>query len=123
MSLEQIKSKFKHHETSKGLLINGECFEVMEELRKANVVFDAIVTDVPYGTVKGMEYKEMIQSNSSHEWDTILDQKAMVGFINDLLRMNGACLLFSQEPYTSFLRTNAHNNVPFSYGYIWLKDN
>ena len=39
-----------------------------------------------------------------------------------LLREGGVCILFSQEPYTCDLIKNQHNNLPFSYRNVWLKD-
>ena len=40
-----------------------------------------------------------------------------------LLRMNGTCILFSQEPYTSYLRQFKPENLPFIYPLYWFKDN
>ena len=39
-----------------------------------------------------------------------------------LLRMSGVCILFSQEPYTSYLRQYDYNNLSFIYPYYWLKN-
>lgn len=104
-------------------LYNGDCLQVMDELIERGVKVDAIITDPPYGTVKGMNYKEMIEFNSTHDWDETIEHGQMLDKCNKLLRMNGALILFSQEPYTSFLRTNTHGNLPFSYDLTWLKDN
>ncbi|EHG3080523.1 site-specific DNA-methyltransferase, partial [Salmonella enterica] len=39
-----------------------------------------------------------------------------------VLRVNGTLVLFAQEPYTSRLITQAHNNLPFSYRMVWEKE-
>jgi site-specific DNA-methyltransferase (adenine-specific) len=84
---------------------------------------DAIICDPPYGTVKGMggdieKYKRL--SNSS--WDVTLDTAEMFSECERILRENGKLILFSQEPYTSKIITEAHGNLPFNYRLIWLKD-
>lgn len=102
-------------------LMQGDCLDRMKEIPSGSV--DMILTDPPYGTVKGMEYKEMIQSNSTHDWDTCLDHTKMLEECNRILRTNGALVLFSQDPYTVKLMTETHGNLPFSYRMTWLKDN
>ena len=104
--LEQVKSKFKYHETSKGLLINGECFQVMEVLRKANVVFDAIITDVPYGT-------------TACKWDTALDFETMWFYLHSLSNDTTPIALFGSEPFSSALRMSNIKN--YKYDWVWNK--
>lgn len=55
-------------------------------------------------------------------WDTALKPSDFLEHCNRVLRMNGALVLFSQEPYTSRLITEAHGNLPFSYRMVWVKD-
>lgn len=55
-------------------------------------------------------------------WDTALDPAAIFLESERILRTNGALLLFSQEPYTSRMITEAHGNLPFSYRLAWVKD-
>ena len=102
-------------------LWHGDCLELMKNIPNGSV--DAIITDPPYGTVKGMLYREMIESKSDHNWDTVINTSEMLEECNRILRTNGALILFGQEPYTSHLITNAHGNIPFSYRMTWLKDN
>lgn len=99
----------------------GDCLEVMKEL-DAGVV-DLILCDLPYGTVKG------IGSNGTEhgmvgktEWDEIIPTGHLFSEYNRILRMNGAVVLFSQEPFTTHLIINAHKNMPFSYRMVWIKD-
>jgi site-specific DNA-methyltransferase (adenine-specific) len=55
-------------------------------------------------------------------WDDAINPADIFNIANRILRKNGKLVLFSQEPYTSQLITNAIPNVPFSYRMIWEKD-
>ena len=101
-------------------LIQGDCLEVMQELADDGVRVDLILTDPPYGTVKGMELDGW--KKTSTKWDNILPTKEMFKLCETLLRQNGIMILFSQEPYTNHLRNNNINNLPFIYPLIWVKD-
>jgi len=114
----QEKEKAEHSNVQ---LIRGECLEEMKKLESGSV--DLILTDPPYGTIKGMggdmeKYK--LLSNSI--WDETLDNKEMFKECERVLKKAGKLILFSQEPYTSKLITEAHNNLPFNYRLVWEKD-
>lgn len=93
-------------------LMLGDCLERMREIPDGSV--DMVLCDPPYGIMKGISGKTA--------WDDALPPAAFLGECNRILRMNGALVLFSQEPYTSRLITEAHGNLPFSYRMVWLKD-
>lgn len=99
-------------------LMRGDCLELMKSIPDGSV--DLILTDPPYGTVKGACLDGW--SHAKTEWDTVIDKDLMWAEINRILRKNGKCILFSQEPFTSELIKSAIPNVPFSYRCIWLKD-
>lgn len=99
-------------------LMQGDCLERMKEIESGSV--DMILTDPPYGTIKGMVLKG--QTKSTTKWDTAINREEMLNECNRILRTNGCLVLFSQDPYTYELAANAHNNVPFSYRLTWLKD-
>ena len=101
-------------------LIHGDCLEEMDKLIRRGQKVDLILTDIPYGTVKGLILDGW--DNQLTEWDTALPTKEMFDCIEKLLRMNGVCILFSQEPYTSYLRQFKPQNLPFIYPLYWLKD-
>lgn len=92
-------------------LMLGDCLEKMKEIPDGSV--DLVLTDPPYGTMQGF---------NDIDWDVALEPAAFLAECNRILRMNGALVLFSQEPYTSRLITEAHGNLPFSYRMAWLKD-
>ena len=99
-------------------LMQGDCLERMKEIESGSV--DMILTDPPYGTVKGAALDGW--GGGKTDWDEKINLKPMLDECNRILRTNGALILFSQEPYTSELITSAHGNLPFSYRMTWLKD-
>jgi site-specific DNA-methyltransferase (adenine-specific) len=102
-------------------LILGNCLEKMKDIPDGSV--DLVLTDPPYGTVRGIGGESVKHGMvGKTEWDTAIEQKQMLEECNRVLRMNGALVLFSQEPYTSKLVTETHGNLPFSYRMVWKKD-
>ena len=89
----------------------GDCFEAMAALADGSV--DAVICDPPYGIMAGF---------NGIDWDVALAPTAIFEHCNRVLRVNGALVLFAQEPYTSRLITEAHGNLPFSYRMIWKKN-
>ena len=86
---------------------------------------DLILTDLPYGTMTKLNYKEQIQcrGENSFKWDEVIDTKKVYEIANRILRKNGKMVLFCQQPFTNELITKAIPNIPFSYSMIWEKDN
>jgi site-specific DNA-methyltransferase (adenine-specific) len=93
------------------MILQGDCLEQSEQIESGSV--DLILTDPPYGTMNGF---------NKIDWDFIINPADIFKIANRILRKNGKLILFSQEPYTSQLITNAIPNVPFSYRMIWEKD-
>lgn len=108
--------------TDKHSLLFGDCLERMKEIPDGSV--DLILTDPPYGTVKSIGNSDSIEHGMKNktQWDETLDFKLMWLEINRVLRRNGKCILFSQEPFTSDLIKSTHKNMPFSYRLVWIKD-
>lgn len=104
------------------VLMHGDCLERMKDIPSGSI--DMILTDPPYGTVKGLADGESIDHGmkGKTDWDDVIDHKQMLDECNRVLRTNGALVLFSQDPYTGLLMTEQHANLPFSYRYTWLKD-
>lgn len=99
-------------------LMHGDCLELMKTIPDGSV--DLVLTDPPYGTVNGAGLDGW--KNQTTEWDNVIDFKLMWTEINRILRKNGKCILFSQEPFTSDLIKSEIPNVPFSYRCVWIKD-
>jgi len=102
-------------------LIHGDCLIESDKIESGSV--DLILTDLPYGVVKMKEsagnYKVL---NTAETWDKAIEPKSIYEIANRILRKNGKMILFSQEPYTSRMITEAIPNVPFSYRAVWEKN-
>lgn len=96
----------------------GDCLEVMADIPDGSV--DLVLCDPPYGTMAGAGLDGWDEKSTA--WDVALEPDSFLEHCNRVLRVNGALILFSQEPYTSRLITEAHSNIPFSYRMTWLKD-
>ena len=103
-------------------LIHGDCLLESEQIESGSV--DLILTDLPYGTVTGIGCGDLIKHGMKGKtsWDFVIDPIKVFEIANRILRKNGKMVLFSQEPYTSRLITQAIANVPFSYRMMWEKD-
>ena len=93
-------------------IYNMDCLEGMKQIPDGSI--DAIICDLPYGTMKGIDDK--------HDWDEIIPSAPLFEQYERVLRRSGVAILFSQEPYTSHLRTFKPRNMDFLYPLIWLKD-
>ena len=62
------------------------------------------------------------KEHDGHLWDFAIEPNEVFKVAKRILRKNGKMVLFSQEPYTSKLITNANPNVPFSYRMMWEKN-
>ena len=86
--------------------INGDCINVLQQLIDTGVKVDAIITDPPYGT-------------SACKWDSVIDLKHMWYLTKNLIKDNGAIVLFGNEPFSSQLRLSNIKN--YKYDWKWLK--
>ena len=104
-------------------IIHGDCLTESDNIESGSV--DLILTDPPYGTMKGQGNSPAAKSLGldNCEWDESIDPVKLFEVANRILRKNGKLILFSQEPYTSRLITEAIPNLPFSYKAIWEKPN
>ena len=99
-------------------LFQGDCLELSKNIESGSV--DLILTDLPYGNMN----KAPTGWNSENlQWDITIEPKKVYEIANRILRKNGKMVLFSQEPYTTKLITEAIPNIPFNYRAIWEKDN
>ena len=100
-------------------IYNMDCLEGMKLIPDGSV--DAVICDLPYGTMKGI-VNAPGWGNCSCEWDSIIPTDKLFEQYDRVLRTNGTAVLFSQEPYTSHLRTYPKkSNLRFCYPLIWRK--
>jgi len=104
-------------------LYKGDCLIESDKIESGSV--DLILTDLPYGTMTKLNYKEQIQyrGENSFKWDEVIGTKKVYEIANRILRKNGKMVLFCQQPFTNELITKSIPNIPFSYSMIWEKDN
>lgn len=88
-------------------IYNGDCFEVMPELIAKGMVFDAVITDIPYAETRA-------------KWDTEFDLQKMWNLLGMLCKKTGAKVLFCNEPYSSKVRLS--NLGEYRYDWKWVKN-
>ena len=89
-------------------LIQGDCIEAMQMLIEQGVKVDAVITDPPYGT-------------SACQWDSVIPLDKMWECLNGLNKRQTPIVLFSNQPFTSFLICSNLNM--YKYLLYWVKDN
>ena len=99
-------------------LKQGDCLELMKDIPDGSI--DMILCDLPYGNIKGLMLDGW--NNADTSWDERLDMCKLFTEYERVLRRGGTVILFSQEPYTSELRTYKASNIIFAYPLIWKKD-
>ena len=96
-----------------------DCLEGMKAIPDGSV--DAVICDLPYGTMKNIGGAPGWHSDNC-DWDDIIPTDKLFAEYERVLRRGGAIILFSQEPYTSHLRTFRAKNIDFCYPMMWKKD-
>lgn len=98
-------------------LYKGDCLIESDKIERGSV--DLILTDLPYGNMNTDGGRKL----GIKGWDLAIEPKKVFEIANRILRKNGKMVLFSQEPYTTKLITEAISNIPFSHRATWEKDN
>ena len=94
----------KDVKTSSYHLMFGDCLERMKEIPDGSV--DLILTDPPFGTTKC-------------SWDSVIPLSEMWEQLKRVVKPNGACILFSSQPFTTNL---IYSNMKcFKYSMVWKK--
>ena len=102
-------------------IYNMDCLEGMKAIPDGSV--DAVICDLPYGTMK-TSWKGVEEYN--HEWDDVIPADKLFKEYERVLRVNGIAVLFSQEPYTNYLRGYQRGKCDvafdFLYPLVWKKN-
>jgi site-specific DNA-methyltransferase (adenine-specific) len=101
-------------------LYKGDCLIESDKIESGSV--DLILTDLPYGTVKGLggdieKYKRL----SNSDWDNVIDTNKIMQIANRILRKNGKMILTANQPFTTELISKAIANLPHNYNMYWDK--
>ena len=85
-------------------LMNGDCLDLMKEIPDGSI--GLILTDPPYGT-------------TACKWDSVIPFDLMWEQLKRVIKPNGACVLFSAQPFTTNL---IYSNMKcFKYSMVWSK--
>ena len=101
-------------------IYNMDCLEGMKQIPDGSV--DAVICDLPYGTMKGLGSALKGWNDSTVSWDDIIPTDKLFAEYERVLRRGGVVVLFSQDPYTLHLRTFPAKNIDYLYPMIWKKD-
>jgi site-specific DNA-methyltransferase (adenine-specific) len=99
-------------------LYKGDCLIESDKIESGSV--DLILTDLPYGTMKGAKLDGW--NGTKTDWDVVIDTNKIMQLANKILRKNGKMILTAQQPFTNELINKALPNLPFNYSMIWEKD-
>ena len=99
MKITQVKNS---------ILINEDCLKAMDFLIEKGIKVDAIIADIPYGTV-------------ACKWDSVIPFEPMWACLNQLTKDLRVIVLFAQQPFTSSLISS--NIAQWKYNWVWEKDN
>ena len=104
-------------------LLKGDCLIESDKIESGSV--DLILTDLPYGTMKGIN-EEFVgygrKDHDGHLWDNVINTDKIMQIANRILRKNGKMVLFAQDPFSTELKTKAIPNIPYNYSVIWEKN-
>ena len=106
-------------------LIQGDCLEEMQKLIDKSVKVDLILTDPPYGNIKGLTLRETANFRKEKtQWDNIIPIKPMFDCCYELLNDNRNLLLFCDGGFSFQLYENQYvSKLPYLYKYYWIKQN
>jgi len=105
-------------------LFKGDCLIESDKIESGSV--DLILTDLPYGNMKGINEDFVGYGRKNHDghlWDNVIDTNKIMKLANRILRKNGKMVLFAQQPFTTELINKQTPSIKFSYSIIWEKDN
>jgi len=102
------------------ILLKGDCLVENQNIESGSV--DLILTDLPYGTVKGLggdlkKYERL----SNSDWDVVISTNEIMQIANRILRKNGKMVLTANQPFTTELISKAIPNLPHCYNMYWDK--
>jgi site-specific DNA-methyltransferase (adenine-specific) len=104
-------------------LLHGDCLIESDKIESGSV--DLILTDLPYGTMKGINEKFVGYGRKNHDghlWDNVIDTTKIMKLANRILRKNGKMVLFAQDVFSNELKTKSLPNIPYNYSMIWEKN-
>lgn len=101
-------------------IYHGDCLIEQSKIETSSV--DLILTDLPYGIMKGIEAEKTGYKKGRCDWDEALDIDEIFKTASRILKRNSKILLFSQQPFTTKLLAKQHNGIKHIYQMYWEKE-
>lgn len=114
---EVVSPPLQQCSVSRCTLLLGDCLIESDKIETGSI--DLIVTDLPYGTIKGAKFYDYA---NGCEWDEVIPPEKIMKISERVLRRNGKLVLFAQQPFSTNLINNSIPNLPYCYTLIWEKD-
>ena len=114
-----------YHSDDTNTILNGDCIEVLRYLGTQGVIFDHVISDIPYGTVQGLSIEGWKNKESVPQWDSVINPMDMYDCLFNTTKSNANVILFCQEPFTFELLHNLQvfQKFKLSNKMIWVKNN
>lgn len=99
-------------------IYNEDCLEGMKRIPDESV--DFILTDPPYGTIKGLTLDRGLKRT---DWDNKVELNVLFKEYFRVLKPKGKVIVFSQNQFTQEVRNMSSTYLTYNYPLIWLKNN
>lgn len=100
-------------------IYHGDCLQEQSKIENSSV--DLILTDLPYGIMKGIDRYNNIYKKGKFDWDKAIDTDEIFKAASRILKRNSKILLFSQQPFTTRLLMKQHEGIKHIYQLYWDK--
>lgn len=104
----------------KNTVYNGDCLIEANNIKTSSI--DLILTDLPYGIMKGIEAKDTGYTKGRCDWDELIDTDKLFKIASRILKKNAKMILFSQQLFTTKLLAKQHDGIKHIYQMYWEKD-
>ncbi len=101
-------------------IYHGECLVEQSKINTSSV--DLILTDLPYGIMKGIDRYNYVYKKGKYDWDDALNTDEIFKTASRILKKNAKMILFSQQPFTTKLLAKQYDGIKHIYQMYWEKD-
>lgn len=96
------------------VIYNEDCVSGLCRIPDESV--DLILTDPPYGTIKGLEI-----SGADRSWDVVVDMEKLFEEYFRVLKPKGRVVIFSANQFTQTVRSLSNSSLDYVYPLVWYK--
>lgn len=101
-------------------IYHGDCLVEQSKINTSSV--DLILTDLPYGIMKGIDRYNYVYKKGKYDWDDALNTDEIFKTASRILKKNAKMILFSQQPFTTKLLQKQHDGIKHLYQMYWEKE-